>query len=281
MFQIGEFSRLARVTIDTLRHYDTIGLLKPAKVDAFTGYRYYNAAQLQSLNQIHALKEVGLSLEEITRILREKLSTEELRGILKAQLVQAESAIDAAQARRQRLLARIQSLDLGEAMPEYEVSLKSADALVVAAIRETIANPEQIPQRWNELFTSIAAWLKAQRLPVGLPMALYHDEGYVIEDIDTECAFIIPNAVLDKLPGPPEPIVIRQMEAIAQVATIVVSNFHLKPRGLEEAYGALGRWVVDNGYHISAAPRELYYGSPETGDFASEIQFPVSRVEEK
>ena len=38
MFRIGEFSQIARVTIDTLRHYDALGLLKPVKVDPFTGY---------------------------------------------------------------------------------------------------------------------------------------------------------------------------------------------------------------------------------------------------
>jgi DNA-binding transcriptional MerR regulator len=58
MFKIGEFSRIGRVTIDTLRHYDALGLLKPAKVDPSTGYRYYTATQLQTLNRIFALKEV-------------------------------------------------------------------------------------------------------------------------------------------------------------------------------------------------------------------------------
>ena len=64
MFRIGEFSRIGCVTIDTLRHYDALDLLKPAKVDPLTGYRYYSAKQLQSLNRIIALKEVGFSLEE-------------------------------------------------------------------------------------------------------------------------------------------------------------------------------------------------------------------------
>ena len=76
MFRIGEFSRIARVTIDTLRHYDALGLLKPEKVDPFTGYRYYSAKQLQSLNRILALKEVGFSLEEIARILQDQPTNE-------------------------------------------------------------------------------------------------------------------------------------------------------------------------------------------------------------
>src|SRR5512145_2409998 len=114
MFRIGEFSRIGSVTIDTLRHYDALGLLKPAEVDPFTGYRYYTAGQLQSLNQIIALKEVGFSLEEIARILRDNLTTDELRGMLKAQLVLAESAIETAQLRREQILARLNYLNLEE-----------------------------------------------------------------------------------------------------------------------------------------------------------------------
>ena len=41
MLKIGEFSKLSRVSIRMLRHYDDIGLLKPAEIDRFTGYRYY------------------------------------------------------------------------------------------------------------------------------------------------------------------------------------------------------------------------------------------------
>ncbi len=106
MFKIGEFSRIGSVTIETLRHYDALGLLKSAKVDPFTGYRYYSAKQLQPLNRILALKEVGFSLEEIAHILHNNLTTEEFRGMLKAQLALAESAIETAQLRRERIAAR-------------------------------------------------------------------------------------------------------------------------------------------------------------------------------
>jgi DNA-binding transcriptional MerR regulator len=112
MFRIGEFSRIARVTIDTLRHYDALGLLKPANVDPFTGYRYYSARQLVSLNRILALKEVGFSLEEIARILQGNPTSAELRGMLKAQLARAEQEAQAAQLRRDRILARLNTLNL-------------------------------------------------------------------------------------------------------------------------------------------------------------------------
>lgn len=46
MLKIGDFSGLSRVSIRMLRYYDEVGLLKPDKINDFTGYRYYNEEQL-------------------------------------------------------------------------------------------------------------------------------------------------------------------------------------------------------------------------------------------
>ena len=48
MLKIGDFSRLARISVRMLRHYDEIGLLAPSETDCFTGYRYYDESQLAS-----------------------------------------------------------------------------------------------------------------------------------------------------------------------------------------------------------------------------------------
>ncbi len=278
MFRIGEFSRLGCVTIDTLRHYDTLGLLKPEKVDPFTGYRYYSARQLQALNRILALKEVGLSLDEIARILQDNLTADELRGILKAHLALAESAIETAELRRERIVSRLNYLRLEEDMPAYEVTLKSVEAVTVAAIRESVPAIEQMPQRCEEMFGRIAGWMMANHLPFGSPMTIYHNEGYARENIDTECAFVIPGIQVGQVPKPESPIEIRQMEALPQAAsTIAADDFYQKVDGLTPAYQALGRWIEDNHYCITGAPRELYYGSPDKGDFTAEIQFPVEK----
>lgn len=52
MFRIGEFSRLTQVSIRMLRYYDETGLLHPAQVDPFTGYRSYSVEQMQRLHRI-------------------------------------------------------------------------------------------------------------------------------------------------------------------------------------------------------------------------------------
>ena len=71
MYRIGEFSHLCETTIKTLRHYDKINLLKPTKVDNFTGYRYYEEDQIKTLEKIKQLQYAGFSLKDIKDLLKE------------------------------------------------------------------------------------------------------------------------------------------------------------------------------------------------------------------
>ena len=84
MFTVGEFARLAQVSRRLLRYYDEIGLLKPMQTDRFTDYRYYSAEQLPQLNRILALKDLGLSLDQIQRMLSDKVSTGNAGDVLDA-----------------------------------------------------------------------------------------------------------------------------------------------------------------------------------------------------
>ena len=88
MLKIGDFSRLSRVTVKTLRFYDETGLLKPVQLDSSTGYRYYSVEQLTRLNRILAYKDLGFSLEQIRWLLDEEPPLSQVRNLL--QLKQAE-----------------------------------------------------------------------------------------------------------------------------------------------------------------------------------------------
>ena len=68
LYRIGVFSQMNHITVKTLRHYDEIGLLKPAYVDEDSGYRYYTSNQLLPLHKILALRDMGFSLEEIRQV---------------------------------------------------------------------------------------------------------------------------------------------------------------------------------------------------------------------
>lgn len=66
---IGEMAKLRNVTVDTLRHYDKVGLLKPYYTDPKTGYRYYSIYQYEVLGTIKELRKIGFSIEEIKEFL--------------------------------------------------------------------------------------------------------------------------------------------------------------------------------------------------------------------
>lgn len=82
MFKIGDFSRLTRVSIRMLRHYDEIGLLKPQSIDNLTRYRYYSVDQIPRVNRIQVLKEMDFSLSEICGLMERDLDSKQLLSLL-------------------------------------------------------------------------------------------------------------------------------------------------------------------------------------------------------
>ena len=113
MLKIGEFARMGQVSVRTLRYYDEIGLLEPARIDRFTGYRYYSAEQLPRLHRILALKDVGLSLEQIARLLDEELSPAEMRGMFRLKRAEIRQQLEEEQARLARIEARLRQIEQG------------------------------------------------------------------------------------------------------------------------------------------------------------------------
>jgi DNA-binding transcriptional MerR regulator len=81
MFKIGDFSKLSQVSVRMLRYYDEQGLLKPARTDRFTDYRYYAADQLPRLNRILALRDLGFTVDQIRRLLDEAVTSEQERRL--------------------------------------------------------------------------------------------------------------------------------------------------------------------------------------------------------
>ncbi|WP_277678627.1 MerR family transcriptional regulator [Gracilibacillus dipsosauri] len=67
-WKVGELAKLTGLTIRTLRYYDQIGLFIPSEYTS-SGYRLYNESDIKRLQQILALKELDISLEEIKAIL--------------------------------------------------------------------------------------------------------------------------------------------------------------------------------------------------------------------
>src|SRR6201993_341766 len=118
MFRIGEFSKIAQVSGRLLRYYDEIGLLIPESIDPETGYRYYSARQLPQLNRILVLKELGLSLEQIARLLDQETSVDEIRGMLNLRKAQIAQSVEEESKRLRFVETRLQQIDTHGQMRE-------------------------------------------------------------------------------------------------------------------------------------------------------------------
>ena len=149
MFKIGDFSRLAQVSVRMLRHYDKLGLLTPSQTDKWTGYRYYTIDQLPRLNRIVALNGLGLTLQEIADLLGKNnaLPPEQLRGMLMLRRTELERELEERRWQLASVEARLQQIEQENEPDPYEIVVKSVEPLPVASLRLTIL-------RWQKSATT-------------------------------------------------------------------------------------------------------------------------------
>ncbi|GAA3032924.1 hypothetical protein GCM10020229_50470 [Kitasatospora albolonga] len=171
MFSIGDFAKHGRVSVRMLRHYDAIGLLAPARVDPFTGYRGYEAAQLSRLNRIIALKDLGFTLQQVAAVIDEQVSPEELRGMLRLRRAELAAAVAEAESRLTRVESRLRSIESEGHMPADDIVVKSLPAVRVArlsAVAESF-EPEHITPVAGPLFDRLCRLVEEAGLTVAGP----------------------------------------------------------------------------------------------------------------
>ena len=132
LLTIGDFSRMTHLSVKALRHYHDVGVLAPAAVDPFTGYRSYDASQVPAAQVIRRLRDLGMPLEGI-------------KGVLSAPDVETRNAeITAHLARMERQLAQVQSSVaslralLSGPSGRRPVELRSIPAVTALAVEEVV-----------------------------------------------------------------------------------------------------------------------------------------------
>lgn len=273
MFKIGDFSKICQVPVSALRYYADLGLLEPAHIDPFTGFRYYTLDQLPRLHRILALKDMGLSLEEVGRLLREELSAEELRGMFRLQQAKIEQQLADEQARLARVAARLRVIETEGKMPQDEVVLKSVEKQHVLSVRQIISTPVQVGTILGECF---AVMQQHGVSPAAPPQAIYHDEEFKLTDMDVEVVLPVASSVMADLPlSGGRVFAVRDLAPIEAAASIVhVGSYD----GLTNTYTKLGKWIEANGYRIAGASREIYLSPAKVeSEPVVEVQWPVER----
>ena len=267
MFKIGDFARLSKVTVKALRHYESVGLLQPAHIDASTGYRYYMASQMSKLNRIMALKDLGFSLEEISILLHADMDPEHLRTFLEVKHSEISSRVRDEQTR----LARIENYmkEEGHAM-RYDCVIKQIEPVRVASIRDHIPTHSEQGHLWQALGEHI----EKHGVKVVPPCMVIYHQGSSDSSIDAE--------VIEPISGDlPETdrIKVKILEGVTEMACVV----HKGPyQTLHNAYSSLLNWLEENRYEIAGPQRELYlageWSTTDTNEYITEIQCPVRKA---
>jgi DNA-binding transcriptional MerR regulator len=272
MIKIGDFARLSQVSVVTLRYYDEMDLLKPVKVDTFTGYRFYAADQLPRLNRILALKDLGFSLEQIKLMLADGLALEQLRSMLTVLRSEAEKRLAGEQERLSRIESRLRQIEMEHKMPNYDVVIKTVPAMFVASCRVTIPTNDQVPEYLGPAYTNVYEYLKKQGVKDnGLCLTLWHSPADVYENEEAEA--LVP---VDRLLQGTDKVKVYELPSTQAASVVHQGNF----ADFTQGHAALLEWIEANNYKISGPYREIYirHDKKHLADTTTEIQYPVEKL---
>ena len=270
MIKIGDFSKLSRISIRMLRHYDDLGLLKPETVDSFSGYRYYTPAQLQTANRITALKEMGFSLASIAGIMRQYHDPEALGAFLAVKLEEVRGQEQEVRDRLTRIETAIKRLRKDEHSMKYDVTLKTMPQRTVASLRKIIPTYQDEHILWEQMNQETGC--KLQMASPCCSLAVFHDEGHKESDVDVE----IQIAVQGKHENT-ENVVFKTVEPI-EIASAVYKGSYEQVGAVNESVAA---WVSDNGYTYNGPMFLIYHVSPghdpNPENWVTEVCYPVKK----
>lgn len=268
MYRIGEFSKMTKTTVKTLRYYDEMGLLRPEFVDAETGYRYYTTSQLMPLHGILALRQAGLSVNEVKRA----LSGEDPVQILLSRKAEIEWEMQ----RAAEQLSRIQSIlqhYKEESLMNYQAILKDLPACTVyykqGVVPDFAAYTQFILQSADECR---AANPDLKCIEPDYCFVAYLDPEYREKNIHIEYVQAVERAGKET-----DTIRFRELSSVPAVCVFHKGSYdHLR-----EAYAFAYQWIEENGYLPAESAREHYidgmWNRENPGDWLTEIQIPVRK----
>ncbi|MDD3171200.1 MAG: MerR family transcriptional regulator [Bacilli bacterium] len=266
MIKIGDFSKMAKVTIKALRYYDEIGLLKPSYIDRDTSYRYYETTQLTELSKIVLLRQIGVPIEDIIRY-KKGTSLEE---ILKERRT---AAIQNLENSKKQLLHIDYLLKEKEKIMDYQAIIKNVPECVVYFRQGIIKNFSEI----TSFIVDAEREVRENNPDIKIVepnycYIIYLDEEFYPKNMLIEYA----EAVVK------EGVASKNVQFKTVPETKVVSLLHKGSyNGLTDAYAYITKWIRENGYTIIDRPRERYidghWNNKKEEDWLTEIQFPIAK----
>jgi DNA-binding transcriptional MerR regulator len=265
---IGDFSRMTYLSVKSLRRYHDMGLLEPAVVDQFSGYRYYEPSQVPVGQAIRRFRDLEMPLEQLKGVLQAPDVAARNRLII-AHLEHMESALR----QTQETVASLRAL-LDQPRASIAVEYRYVEATAAIAITETVQRSE-IVSWWGAAFDELhQALAQTSVLRTGPDAALYSNEYF--EDEIGEIIAFIPVAARTPAPaGRARSIEVPRAELAVAVHSGAISE-------LDQTYGALGTFVAEREIGVQGPIREHYVLTQDaaTGEptHHTEVCWPIFRT---
>ncbi len=270
MLKIGEFSKLSRISVRMLRHYDEIGLLKPAVVDRFTDYRYYREDQLPIAGRIAALKDMGFSLADIVRILEVYDDREQMEKFLSVRQKELEK-LSRETAHKLNLLETARRRLRKDKDMNYNVTIKTIPERYAATVHMTIPHYEDEGMVWGILVQETCHLGLIEADPC-LCAVTFLDPEFKEENVELMAWKTVKGNYPDT-----EHVRFRTLPEVTVASCTFKGSYTL----ITEVYAAVIEWVNANGYEPNGPMFNIYHVSPhETqnpDEFVTEVCYPVKK----
>lgn len=268
MFKIGEFSKLTQVSVRMLRYYDEMGLLKPAKIDSWTGYRMYSADQIPILNKIVYLRDSGFNVSEIAIAINQRSDTSLIEQ-LNQKHIEVTANIQAEQAKLKKLEIAKAELLHEKNETHYNVTIKSIPSYHVLSLRRVIPDYYAEGELWKEL----SEFVDQYKIDItNETFSIYHDEDYRENNVDVElCAFV------NKAGQDHGAFKFRHTTPVPVMAcTMVYGEFS----NIAAAFLSFAKWLQENSqYKMNGTSRQIVHRGPwneeDPQKYLTEIQIPL------
>jgi DNA-binding transcriptional MerR regulator len=240
LMPVGRFARRCRLSVKQLRHYDELGLLRPAWVDPDSGYRYYRAEQGREALSIGLLRSLDVPLPAIGQV----LAGRDVVAVLGA----VKDRLEADLVRRRRLLATLNRV-LTEGLPRAEVRLTGEDARRVA-VTSAVGSVEEIGPVTSDCVTRLGQALAAAgQQPRGPLLGLFP------LDLTDQVTVRVAAEVDQDVAGTAGEVLGGGRFAVAT---------HVGPYDqLSLTAHALLAWIGEHGHTVGGALREVYLSDPQ------------------
>ena len=266
MLKIGEFSKLSRVSIRMLRHYDDLGLLKPAMIDEFTGYRFYKEEQLFVMGRITALKDMGFALADIARIMDDYDNKEKLEEYLTKQQQELKKISDETEYKLMLLDTARKRLRKEQSM-SFDVTTKVIPERYAATVHMVVPHYEDEGILWGKLQECKTPLVPADPC---LAAAEFLDKEYKEENVEIVVWMTVKGQYEDT-----ENVKFKILPEV-KVASCVIKGSYEQ---MGEATATVASWIAENGFEVTGPMFNIYHVSPaqtqNPDEYVTEVCFPI------